>query len=124
MAELSGDGTSTGSCRNDLPRRRILRPPPAPESGPTAPADPSSYVISLFSDGPVGNDLPTTSWSSDTDQASVAEIGFPDTTTAKKYTGVNFIEIEPASVIDASLMDTLKLDVWRQRYRGPEVEAY
>ena len=107
-------GTTNGSGETLYLDDLFFSPPPVPTAGPTAPDDPSSYVISLFSNQAGYEDLASISWSSDSDQANLeAPILFNDGNEIKQYTDVDFIEIEPASVIDASLMDTLKLDVWR-----------
>ena len=108
-------GTTTGSGETLYLDDILFSPPPIPDQGPPSPDDPASYVISLYSDQQGYTDLGSTSWSSDTDLANL-EPDLPlegGTNTVKKYTDVDFIEIEPAGLLDVSLMESLNLDVWR-----------
>ncbi|MEN9761498.1 MAG: hypothetical protein RI906_1324 [Pseudomonadota bacterium] len=85
--------------------------PTAPTAAPTAPTESAVNVKSLFSN--TFTDAVSSTWSTSWDVVNGPDDVTLNGNTVKKYTGLNFIGIEPAQTLDASDMDTFHIDVWR-----------
>ena len=121
VASVGPDGTITLVRAGTATITALLGPTPAtgaltinvetpPEDAPPVPTVPAEDVISLFSDA--YEDVTVDTWSAVWDQADVEDVviaGNP----VKKYTNLSFAGVEfTSSLIDASSMTHIHVDVW------------
>ena len=85
--------------------------PSAPTSAPSAPTKASENVKSLFSESYTA--AVDASWSTSWDSVTGPENVTLSNNSIKKYTNLNFLGIEPASMLNVANMDTFHIDVWR-----------
>ena len=111
LAQLIISGTSaTAYLDNVYFYRAEVVAPTAPTTAAPTPAYTAANAISLFSNAYTNRTVDT--WSASWDQADVADVQVAGNDT-KKYTNLIFAGIEfTSSMIDASAMTHLRMDIW------------